>query len=52
MEILKDWKTSELIEFLNSCKSIASNNKDNSLTKAVLEELTKRQPLIGWSYTL
>ncbi|MEX3625157.1 hypothetical protein [Viridibacillus arvi] len=56
MEIVKNWTTVELIDFLNSYKSIArdrsQSNKDHSVMLAVREELTKRQPIIGWSYTL
>ncbi|MGD2351951.1 MULTISPECIES: hypothetical protein [Bacillus subtilis group] len=54
MEIVKDWTTVELIEFMNSYKSVCGNNgnKDHSVMIAVHKELTKRQPIIGWSYTL
>jgi hypothetical protein len=56
MEIVKDWTTVELIEFMNSYKVIARDetlkDKDHSVMLAVREELTERQPIIGWSYTL
>ncbi len=54
MNIVKDWTTVELIEFLNTYKRATLIEKANhyTLMEAVREELLLRQPLIGMTYTL
>lgn len=51
---IKDWTTLELIEFLNSFRSVnrvqVVSVEHFHLMFAVREELTKRQPLIGLTY--
>lgn len=52
MNIVKDWKTSELIEFMNSYKNVSKEEQGRykDLMVAVREELLLRQPLIGSTY--
>jgi len=54
MTIIKDWKTLELIEFLNSFRAVNSKQvvsiEHFVLMYAVRRELTTRQPLIGLTY--
>lgn len=54
MKIVKEWTTVELIEFMNSYKHVSEEDKIkyNDLMKAVHNELSKRQPMIGMTYKL
>jgi hypothetical protein len=52
MEIVKDWTTLELIEFMNSYKHVPNTDKLKYayLKNAVHNELITRQPLMGMIY--
>lgn len=54
MDIVKDWTTVELIEYLNSYKKASpeEQGKHSRLMIMARAELIARQPLIGWSYLL
>lgn len=54
MDIVKDWTTVELIEYLNSYKKAPQEEKEKHYRLMIMArtELISRQPLIGWSYLL
>lgn len=54
MKIVKEWTTLELVEFLNSYRTVSKADKQRyfELMRAVRSELITRQPMIGMTYTL
>lgn len=54
MDIVKNWTTIELIDFLNSYRKATEEDKEKYLRLMMMAraELIARQPLIGWSYLL
>jgi len=54
MDIVKNWTTVELIEYLNSYKKASEEDKEkhSRLMMMARAELIARQPLVGWSYLL